>query len=145
VYYFPNNNNDADLAKCLKTLHLSAEINSQKEFTDDINGRLTPAEPREADEAQLLYGIRSLALYSLGVALLQIDRWSTMNADDVVAIRRRARQTSRLGPRFQEIVQKCVDCDFGQVDDLENPTLKNAIYNSVICEIEDLIRRISAK
>ncbi|KAI4592497.1 hypothetical protein KJ359_011079 [Pestalotiopsis sp. 9143b] len=147
VYYFPSNNDDANLAKSLQTLHLSAEIDSRQAMRDEswMSGRLSPAEPQDAGEAQLLYGIRNLALYSLGVALLQIDRWSTMNADDVVAIRRLARQTSRLGPRFQEVVQKCVDCDFGQGDDLEKPMLRNAVYGSVICEIEDLIRRISEK
>ncbi|KAI0140403.1 hypothetical protein BJ166DRAFT_542961 [Pestalotiopsis sp. NC0098] len=147
VYYFPSNNDDADLAKSLQTLHLSAEIDPRQAMRDEsyMSGRLSPAEPQDAGEAQLLYGIRNLALYSLGVALLQIDRWSTMNGDDVVAIRRLARQTSRLGPRFQEVVQKCVDCDFGQGDDLEKPMLRNAVYGSVICEIEDLIRQISEK
>ncbi|KAK6219295.1 hypothetical protein LQW54_002283 [Pestalotiopsis sp. IQ-011] len=147
VYYFPSNNDDTDLAKSLQTVHLSAEIDARHATQDEsyLTGRLSPAEPQDAGEARLLYGIRNLALYSLGVALLQIDRWSTMNADDVVAIRRLARQTSRLGPRFQEVVQKCVDCDFGQGDDLEKPMLRNAVYGSVICEIEDLIRRISEK
>ncbi|ETS76402.1 hypothetical protein PFICI_11789 [Pestalotiopsis fici W106-1] len=149
IYYFPSNNDDTDLATSLQTLHLSAQINSTTAVRDEsyMHEKLSPAEPQDgSDEAQLLYGIRNLALYSLGVALLQIDRWSSaMSADDVVAIRRLARQTSRMGPRFQEVVRKCIDCDFGQGGDLEKPTLRNAVYGSVICEIEDLVARICEK
>ncbi|KAF3004590.1 hypothetical protein E8E14_006330 [Neopestalotiopsis sp. 37M] len=147
IYYFPNNHEDMNLATILQTLHISAEIDPRQALREEpyVPWKPSPTEPQDVGEAQLLYGIRNMALYSLGVALLQIDRWCAMNADDVVTIRRRAHQTSRLGPRFQEVVQKCVDCDFGQGADLENPSLRNAVYSSVICEIEDLVRRISQR
>ncbi|KAI1323263.1 hypothetical protein F5Y16DRAFT_384108 [Xylariaceae sp. FL0255] len=96
--------------------------------------------PPELEEALLNHGIRNLSLYCLGVALLQIGRWNaTLNLDDVVTVRKLAAVNNRLGPRFQMLTQKCIECDFGHGFDLGNTQLQGAIYSSVICELEHVI------
>ncbi|KEY74654.1 hypothetical protein S7711_08421 [Stachybotrys chartarum IBT 7711] len=129
-----------DLDAGLKTLHINTEIQAQKNCKKGKQiARLAPIEQGFTQEAHLSYGIRNLALYGLGVALLQIDHWRLLDADDVVSIRKLSQQSSRLGPRYQDVVQKCIECDFGHGSDLETIPLQNAVYRMVVCEIESLV------
>ncbi|GAP85045.1 hypothetical protein SAMD00023353_3900910 [Rosellinia necatrix] len=124
-----------ELSTCLKTMHIGTRLDlGTKEY------EMTTAEqPPSGEVLQLTYGIRNLSLYCLGVALLQIGRWSQLDASDVFTIRKLASVNGRLGPRYQELTQKCIDCDFGHGSDLGSPPLQRAFYKSVICELESLV------
>jgi hypothetical protein len=86
----------------------------------------------------LQLGIRNLALYSLGVALLQIGQWRRIRADDVVGVRKLAMGIPRLGPKYQALTRKCLDCDFGIGDDLNDQPLQKALYDKVYWELESM-------
>lgn len=127
-----------DDADCLETLHISTRLDFETLHFDASAFQLTP----EVETALLTHGIRNLSLYCLGVALLQIGRWDPLAdaaADDVVVVRRLAARNGRLGPRYQALTQKCIDCDFGEGSDMGNPRLQETIYESVVCELESLI------
>ncbi|KAI0411365.1 hypothetical protein F5X98DRAFT_383849 [Xylaria grammica] len=127
----------ADLSDCLSSLHIGTRLDFETLHFDTSAFDLEP----EVETALLTHGIRNLSLYCLGIALLQIGRWDPLaNAtDDVVAVRRLAARNGRLGPRFQALTQKCIECDFGEGSDLGNPRLQGTIYHAVVCELESLI------
>ncbi|KAI1357331.1 hypothetical protein F5Y08DRAFT_346856 [Xylaria arbuscula] len=137
--YFADSSNlgTTDLGDCLGTLHIGTRLDFDTLHFDASAFHLEP----HVETALLTHGIRNLSLYCLGIALLQIGRWDPLvNAtDDVVAVRRLAARNSRLGPRYQNLTQKCIDCDFGEGSDLGNPQLQGTIYESVVCELESLI------
>ncbi|KIW27890.1 uncharacterized protein PV07_07588 [Cladophialophora immunda] len=97
--------------------------------------------------------IRNRLLFSLGVVLLElvyekplaamtdpIDRVGTEPCDVPyrTAIRLSKRLSSKWGPKYAETVRKCLHCDFGQGFDLGQNRLQEALYWSVICELETL-------
>jgi hypothetical protein len=43
-----------------------------------------------------------------------------------------------MGPRYSEIVRKCLQCDFGRGDDLSKPELQEGFYREVVCELGKL-------
>ena len=95
------------------------------------------------------YGINNMTLFGLGVALLEIAHWkplasmrSDYDADDVLTARRLARQRTLLGGRYQDVIQKCLQCNFGYGTDLANTELQNAVYNSVVCPLEDILAKL---
>ena len=90
-----------------------------------------------------------MTLFGLGVALLEIAHWkplasmrSDYDSDDVLTARRLARQRTLLGGRYQDVVQKCLQCNFGYGTDLANLELQNAVYNSVVCPLEDILAKL---
>ncbi|KAI1146052.1 hypothetical protein F4825DRAFT_473101 [Nemania diffusa] len=127
----------ADLGNCLETLHIGKRLDFETLHFDASTFSLTP----EVETEMLTHGIRNLSLYCLGIALLQIGRWDALAdaTDDVVVVRRLAARNGRLGPRYQALTQKCIECDFGVGSDLGNPQLQGSIYESVVCELESLI------
>ncbi|TRX89070.1 hypothetical protein FHL15_010089 [Xylaria flabelliformis] len=127
----------ADLDNCLKTLHIGTRLDFETLNFDSSAFHLTP----EVETALLTHGIRNLSLYCLGIALLQIGRWDPLvdATDDVVVVRKLAARNGRLGPRYQTLTQKCIECDFGEGSDLGNPQLQGIIYKSVVCELESLV------
>jgi hypothetical protein len=46
-----------------------------------------------------------------------------------------------LGPKYAKIVRKCLQCDFGRGDDLEDPSLQQCFYQEVVCGLEELETR----
>lgn len=139
--YFQTNQ---DLATSLASLHISTELshvqqqNQQQQQSDTVMSNSSS----DMLEAQLACGIRNLTMHNLGVALLQIGQWDAFNADDIVQVRKisqLAEHGSRLGPRYQKITQKCLECDFGYGKDLNQAELQNAVYRDVVCELESLI------
>jgi hypothetical protein len=96
--------------------------------------------PQSIDETMLVYGIRNLTLHSLGVVLLQIGRWSRVEADDILQVRRLAQQVPRLGPKYRDLMQKCLNCDFGCGSSLTRPQLQQAVFEDVVEELDAMIR-----
>ncbi|KAH6661153.1 hypothetical protein BKA67DRAFT_76623 [Truncatella angustata] len=129
---------DECLATSLETLHITNELLHQR-----LDSVMTDA--NVLVQAQRECGIRNLTMHSLGVALLQIGQWNSLKPDDIADVRRiadLAGHDSRLGPRYQKIAQRCMDCDFGFGKDLAQPELQNAVYRDVVCELESLVRTL---
>ncbi|KAH6892035.1 hypothetical protein B0T10DRAFT_283521 [Thelonectria olida] len=140
-----------DLAQSLRTLHLGIELNPKEVQTTSPDSSMrdiwmTPSSNRlsHASEAdRLLCGIDNIALHCLGVALLQIERLEKIEPDDVLGVRKLARSGSTFGPRYHEITQKCLRCDFGYRADLGKVQLQNAVYESIVVSLESMITCLS--
>ncbi|KIX92198.1 uncharacterized protein Z520_12079 [Fonsecaea multimorphosa CBS 102226] len=70
-----------------------------------------------------------------------VDAHEAQNTDYYTADRARHDAASILGPRYAEVVRKCIQCDFGPVDDLEKAKLQEASHQDVIYELEELEER----
>ncbi|KAM0521838.1 hypothetical protein ACHAPE_002400 [Trichoderma viride] len=131
-----------DLAESLQTLHFGVELTHNAPGSEDTAMELeSPASlvHLSIEDAQYKHGVRNATLYSLGAALLAIGRWECVDHNDIEGIRRLASQRSYLGPVYQELTQKVLDCDFGFGKDLKKPRLQEAIYEMVIVELESMI------
>jgi len=138
----------------LQNLHLTSDINqSQQNSSLDHSVEIkVPALTRE--QAEIVHGIRNLTLFNLGCALLQIGCWIRLedikktkgrNLDDphliqTVRLAAKSRLSKELGPRYRDIVLRCLSTDFGFGDDLHNTELQTAVKTQVISELEDMIR-----
>lgn len=142
---------DSDFPASLKTLHISLDFVRRSRTCHSsqstLKGIVIPAEKDTPDDlleamehARLQYGVRNLTLWSLGTILLQIGRWSRVEApDDVALVRRLSSQVSYLGPRYRDLTKKCLECDFGFGDDLSKPRLQQAVYEGLVAELNDII------
>lgn len=98
------------------------------------------------------YDIDNLTLFSLGVALLEIDRWAPLSQirldddpDDVATAMRAAQQITVLGRCYGDIVQRCLKCHFGSGHDLSKVELQSAIYTNVVCPLQHLVETLDGK
>lgn len=100
--------------------------------------------------------IRNRLLFSLGVMLLElayqaplhslqrptdVDAHMPPNTDYHIADRVRHEAASILGPRYAEVIRKCIQCDFGRGDDLGETRLQEGFHQDVVCELEELEER----
>jgi hypothetical protein len=131
-------NTDTELSISLATLHIGAELGPRDPMALQTLAADVPVPPADT-EAELFCGIRNATLYSLGAALLQVGHWTLLDMTDVVAVRKAAAKPSRLGPRYDELAERCLSCDFGYGADLSKPQLQNAIYGGVIQELEEMV------
>lgn len=98
-------------------------------------------------ELRFTYGIRNMTLAKLGLALLEIGyerATSSFNLEpqkhDVISARILADSPyTDLGPRYQRIARRCIECNFAADDSLDTEDLRNAVYTNVVCELENLI------
>uniref|UniRef100_A0A093V9Z9 Lon protease like 2, peroxisomal n=1 Tax=Talaromyces marneffei PM1 TaxID=1077442 RepID=A0A093V9Z9_TALMA len=127
----------------LRSLHVTTGFSSES-HDDQVCIDATEDYPKlnmstVIEDAKFQYGIRNLPLYCLGVVLLQIGHWALVDGGDIGRIRRLAVQSCRLGPRYKNIAQRCLDCDFGFGNDLCTPQLQQAVQSSVLDELTDMI------
>ena len=147
-----------DLPASLHTLHLGAEWTQSSRTSREQAEPCTvldmdPSPPPGAsasasvqaalEEAKLIHGIHNATMYNLGVALLSIGRWTPVDGHDILGVRRMALQACPLGPKFQDMTQRVLDCDFGYGKDLTKPKLQKAIYDGVLVELEGMIAALS--
>ncbi|CAO2651031.1 Nn.00g093280.m01.CDS01 [Neocucurbitaria sp. VM-36] len=133
----------------LKTLHLSSQISSPSQQTATAMDGIERLETGVSDEIR--YGINNLPLFFLGVALLEIAHWTPLEEkmiardanDQVYAARRLASGRAPLGPEYQKIAQKCLQCNFGFGTKLNSKGLQAAVYNDVVCELEGMIEKLA--
>jgi hypothetical protein len=137
--------------EALKTLHLSSQISSPT-ATTTINNTMDGIERVEdVVSDQVRYGINNTTLFFLGVALLEIAHWKPIEEkmtardlnNEVFAARRLAAGRAPLGPQYQKIAEKCLQCNFGVGTELSNKRLQTAVYNDVVCELEDMIEKLT--
>ena len=92
-------------------------------------------EQRDLQENQELHGQGDLRE--------QRDLPNQQRLIEMATVRRVARETpSPLGKLYQDIVGKCLRCDFGCGDDFTRAKLQTAFYNAVICPLQDRIELI---
>lgn len=142
-----------DLLRSLQTLHVGVEFepgSSQvtegaatspycPEGEDDSFTKAPSPFSQASEDDRLSYGIANTTLHCLGVALLQIDRSRHMEPDDVLMVRKTAKMNSSLGPKYKELVEKCLWCDFGLGGDLAKTQLQRAVHESVVDVLESMI------
>jgi hypothetical protein len=146
ISYFGSRNNLDQTA--LRTLYLSSQLSSPLQVTttamDGVEGTAGVSD-------EIRYGINNLPLFFLGVALLEIAHWQPLEKkmvardcnDQVYAARRLACGRAPLGPEYQKIVQKCLQCNFGFGTKLNSEGLQAAVYNDVVCELEGMLERLA--
>lgn len=132
------------LPKWLETLHVTLDfVQPLVENDAQIRPEASQAgglDPSVTELAKFQFGVRNLTLWSLGTCLFQIGQWSGLrNVDDIPGVRKAAEQ-SHLGPRYRDLTKKCLECDFGNGDDLTKPRLQQAVYEGLVCELTDMIR-----
>ncbi|KAM0421356.1 hypothetical protein ACHAPT_010891 [Fusarium lateritium] len=136
-----------ELSASIQTMHFKVDVvdqqNSDCDSSMDVDMSL-PGTSMSAliDNATRKYGVRNMTLYSLGVVLLAIGQWAPVDLNDVEEVRRLAAEPCPLGPRYQELTQKVLDCDFGYGKDLSKPRLQEAVYENVLLELETMIERL---
>ncbi|KAF6784169.1 hypothetical protein CSOJ01_15785 [Colletotrichum sojae] len=138
---FFKSSRDEEVSEALRTLHVGIEVaQRQVDSMEDVQSSADCSSFSQVSEDERLFcGIDNLTLHSLGVALLQIDRWTRVEPGDVLKVRKMALRSSSLGPRYQEITQKCLRCDFGYGADLTKPRLQEAVYDNVVCSLQKMI------
>ncbi|KAF2708357.1 hypothetical protein K504DRAFT_382260 [Pleomassaria siparia CBS 279.74] len=134
--------------EALKTLHLSSQISSADRT--DVTTMEGVEEIVAAYTEEDLYGINSTPLFFLGVALLELANWKTLedmriekDPNEIVTARRLAARPSPLGTKYQEIARKCLQCNFGFGTDLKKKELQAAVYGDVVCQLERMIKVLS--
>ncbi|KAH7127770.1 hypothetical protein B0J13DRAFT_453946 [Dactylonectria estremocensis] len=140
LYFFEQ---DSDLAASLKTLHIKADWS--KSPAGELMDVDSAGDLRFFEEAKLVHGIYNATVYNLGVALLSIGRWVRVDPNDVLNVRRMASQPCPLGPKYQEMTQKVLDCDFGCGKDLSKTPLQHAIFEGIMLELESMISSLSIR
>ena len=130
---------DTELATSLSTLHIDAELFPRPCSSNGGMGDMQSVLSDADADARLLCGIRNVTLHSLGVALLPIGRLYPVDEDDIIQVRKAAERASPLGPRYDELMRKCLYRDFGFGHDLGRPRLRAAVYQGVVRELEALV------
>lgn len=147
VSYLGSQNNLDEAA--LNTLHFSSQISaSHKENVIEMGDAESSKDTATKEE---IYGINNTSLFCLGMALLEIAHWKPIEQKmqkrdggiDIVASRRLANGRAPLGPEYQKIVQKCLQCNFGFGTDLGKKSLQTAVYNDVVCELERMTQSLT--
>lgn len=147
--YFGSNNALDDTA--LKTLHLSSQILTTTEAATTRSNMDGIQQATDVVSDQVRYGINNTTLFFLGVALLEIAHWTPIEEkmtprdlnNEVFAARRLAAGRAPLGPVYQKIAEKCLQCNFGFGTRLSSKGLQTAVYNDVVCELEGMIERLT--
>ena len=69
---------------------------------------------------------------------VDVDIHESQNTDYYTADRLTHDSATILGPRYAEVVRKCIQCDFGHGHDLGKTKLQEGFHQDVICELEEL-------
>jgi hypothetical protein len=144
----------------LGTLHLSMRFETQASTTKaqgSIASTATAATttttttPSAVDTCckKLGPGVYNDTLFCLGIVLLEIAHWQTFeqmregDPDEFYAAHRIVRGPPPLGTKYRKIVERCLRCDFGASEDLEDIELQRAVWSKVVYPLEALVRDIS--
>jgi hypothetical protein len=147
---FFNNAQILDSA-AIKTLHLSSQISWPKQSHHNTQVMDDVHNTTQTISDEIKYGINNLPLFFLGVALLEIAHWKPLEEkmiprdqyDHVYTARRLAQGRAPLGPEYQKIAEKCLQCNFGFGTKLGSKSLQTAVYNDVVCGLEGMIERLA--
>ena len=140
-----------DLMKALETLHVTTGFRPRvpavagsepMQATAAIDVLQTP----DQLDAQCIYGVSNIVLFSLGIALLEVSHGKPLESfrsdrgpNDIVTARRLAQRPTMLGQKYQRIAQRCLQCDFGFGSDLDKEDLQGAVYGDVVCQLGEML------
>lgn len=137
----------------LETLYLSSPLGKSKlKGKEKASGRVpitTNQDPSQEEMIQI-YGVNNLPLFNLGAALIQIGHWQPLN--DIrdygdclpfVKARKLSYCNSPLGPRYQRIIRRCIQCNFGCDNNMATLELQSAVYRDVVCELEQMVKSLT--
>jgi hypothetical protein len=97
--------------------------------------------------------VRNQQLFALGVILIELAYEAPLhslqkptdvashddqNTDYYIADRVRLTVSSMLGPMYADLIRKCIHCDFGRGNNLEDPALQESFYVEVVQGLEEL-------
>ncbi|SPO07741.1 uncharacterized protein DNG_10436 [Cephalotrichum gorgonifer] len=142
-FYSTSDDHDIDLAKCLDTLHISADIDPQPPGDGDVemeNGSKVPSSVEKDRIDWEAHGIQNPLLYSLGVALLQIGLWKQVKWDDLGRVRRKTANLSYLGESYHRMTRKLISGNMGSGEsNLVNPKLQEVVMREVVSGLQQLL------
>jgi hypothetical protein len=128
------------LNSTLPSIRAVTDTSSTKEveMTEISRSPLTDMERR---------GIDNMTLFCLGVSLLEIGHWKSLGElydasyddNEIDTARRLGRCGTTLGKSYDEIIRRCLRCDFGMGTDLGRTELQSAVYSDVVCPLEEII------
>jgi hypothetical protein len=102
------------------------------------------------DEAQRR-GVYNSTLFCLGMALLQIAYWKPLDLlaedydeDTIDTVRRLANGKTIFGAWYDELVSKCLRCDFAMGTDLRDAKLQKAVFNDITVPIEEIVTKLKS-
>ncbi|KAF2190739.1 hypothetical protein K469DRAFT_697968 [Zopfia rhizophila CBS 207.26] len=134
--------------EALKTLHLSSQISAPTKPEAPAMERVEDAVQPYSEEEY--FGINNMTLLSPGLALLELAHWKPLESlstqqdpNSILTARRLASRPTMLGPKYQEIVRKCLQCNFEFGTDLNKKELQAAVYRDVVRQLEKMIECLS--
>ena len=132
-----------DLHSLLNTIHVTYDTAGFKQFGPS---RALLARTNETASKSRTYNdywcdIKNRPLYSLGVALLEIGNWQTLDANDIVTVRKQQEQKSEISLAYKHLTQRCLECNFGYEcgTDLSKQELQEAVCRYVVSTLDRLI------
>jgi hypothetical protein len=94
-------------------------------------------------------GLDNMTLSCLGLAFLEIGFWKPLSslrrdydADEIETAQRLVGSNSVLGNGFQRMTERCLRRDFGFGADLGAVELQSAVYNDIVCPLEEVIEKL---
>jgi hypothetical protein len=63
--------------------------------------------------------------------------------NQIFAARRLRSKPTTLGPVYQQLINMCLECNFGFGTKLSNKSLQTAVYNNVVCELETMMKTLN--
>ncbi|KAK7397784.1 hypothetical protein QQX98_012847 [Neonectria punicea] len=138
---------DESTNTCLKTLHLGAEFTQTKvcgQEMEDVRKSNNLSLLAASDDELLYYGVGDVTLHSLGVSLLCIDCWTKFEPDNLLGVRKAARR-SGFGPRYRDIVSKCLGY-LGQDENEFRPSATSGqerVFLGAMKSLEEMIASLS--
>ncbi|KAF2428946.1 hypothetical protein EJ08DRAFT_635987 [Tothia fuscella] len=132
------------------SLYLNSRLQNSKKSTL-TNSEIQMTETTKNSMSQQRHrGIDNMTLFCLGLAFLEIGNWKPLSAlrrdydaDDIDTARRIGSGKSVLGKAYQKMTERLLRCDFGFGADLSTQGLQSAVYNEVVCPLEDVIAKLN--
>ena len=136
-----------EISQSVQTMHMTAKFQDQTDLNCPTSS--PNLDSPDTSDAQYLYGVPNLILFSLGVALLEIGHKQPLEVYQkdrdpnlTVTARRLAQLPSALGQKYQLLAQRCLRCDFGHGSELDKEELQIAVYNDVVLPLSDILEAL---
>jgi hypothetical protein len=130
--------------------------NKRRPFTDPHLKVLIPHQLKQDNEFEPATShIRNSYIFTLGVILIELAHqtpWQRLKDENYpdegvtkfdLVDRFAVEMITLYGKSYTKIVQKCINCDFGEGKDLRNSTLRMAFYRDVVCVLESMEQRFA--
>jgi hypothetical protein len=120
-----------------------------------VNGCAMTLGPKLPPSQGIDKGIYNDTLFRLGHTFTEIGRWNSLSNirtkeqyfqhDDISLVRVLSKDDSFLGERYSEIIRKCIQCNFGCANDLDDTNLQKAFYRNVVLPLKEMIKAVGGR